>query len=70
MADVRIIKFDVGSPTDVKLGVMQARLGAASRIEAMTRSLAIAQRITDLTDSGKPIYVEMEPGMLRAIVIS
>ena len=42
MADARILKFDVGSPTDKMLNAVQLRLNASTGIETFRRSLAIA----------------------------
>ena len=72
MADstVRVIKFDTGSPTDLALGRMQQKLSASSTVEAMRRSLTIANAITDLTANGQEIYVKAADGTLSRLVIS
>ncbi len=72
MADpvVRIIKFDAGSPTDQALVRMQSKLDASSGVEAMRRSLTIADKITDFTKAGQKIYVKDADGSLRELVIS
>lgn len=72
MADsvVRIIKFDAGSPTDQALVRMQRKLDASSGVEAMRRSLTIADKITDFTKAGQKIYVKDTDGTLRELVIS
>lgn len=72
MADpvVRIIKFDAGSPTDQTLVRMQGKLDASSGVEAMRRSLTIADKITDFTKAGQKVYVKDTDGTLRELVIS
>lgn len=70
MADARIIKFDVDSPTDQALKRMQKRLHASTSVEAMRRSLAIADTITGFIDSKQQLYVKDKNGTLREIVIS
>jgi hypothetical protein len=72
MADtsVRILKFDAGSPTDQTLRRMQNKLDASSSVEAMRRSLTIADKITDFTKEGKKVYVKDSDGTFRELVIS
>jgi hypothetical protein len=70
MPDVRIIKFDAGSPTDEALGRMQNKLTASSSVEAMRRSLTIADKITDFTQSGKKVFIQDPDGTLRELVIT
>ena len=66
---VRVIKFDIGSPTDKTLKNMQAKLHATSTVEAMRRSLAIADAITDFANKGK-IFTKDEQGNEKEILIS
>lgn len=72
MADptVRIIKFDTNSPTDLALKRMQQKLSASSTVEAMRRSLTIADVITNLADQGQEIYVKAADGTMSRLVIS
>ncbi len=72
MADptVRVIKFDTGSPTDLALARMQEKLSASSTVEAMRRSLTIADAITDLAAKGQEIYVKAADGSMSTLVIS
>ena len=70
MADVRIIKFDVGSPTDLALNGLQARLGASTGVEAFRRSLSIADTVTEiLKDKNKKLVVRDENGKEQEIVL-
>lgn len=71
MADtaVRIIKFDAGSPTDQTLSRLQSKLDASSGVEAMRRSLTIADKITDIAKQNK-IFVQGADGVMRELVIS
>ncbi len=72
MADssVRIIKFDAGSPTDQTLSRLQEKLNASSSVEAMRRSLTIADKITDIAKSNQKIFVQDSDGTMRELVIS
>ena len=71
MADARILKFDVGSSTDNLLSSVKNKLGASSGIEAMRRSLAIADVITDAVKVKKQrLFVESADGTRQEIVIS
>ena len=72
MADssVRIIKFDAGSPTDKTLERLQSKLEASSGVEAMRRSLTIADKITDFAKNGQKVYVKDADGTLRELLIS
>ena len=67
---VRIIKFDTNSPTDLALKRMQQKLSASSTVEAMRRSLTIADVITNLADQGQEIYVKAADGTMSRLVIS
>lgn len=67
---VRIIKFDTNSPTDQTLTRMQHKLNASTNIEAMRRSLTIADKITDFTKANQQIYVRDTDGTLRELVIT
>jgi len=69
-AAVRIIKFDAGSPTDKTLDRMQRKLDASSNVEAMRRSLTIADKITDFRDAGQKIYIKDADGTLQELVIT
>lgn len=72
MADptVRIIKFDTNSPTDLALKRMQEKLSASSTVEAMRRSLTIADAVTDLASRGQEIYVKAADGTMSRLFIS
>ena len=71
MADVRILKFDVGSPTDQTLANVQQRLGASTNVEAFRRGLAIADKMTELLlDKKQKVYVEDEQGNRREIIVA
>ncbi len=72
MADptVRIIKFDTNSPTDLALKRMQHKLSASSTVEAMRRSLTIADVVTNLAEQGQEIYVKAADGTMSRLVIS
>lgn len=70
VAAVRIIKFDAGSPTDKTLTRMQDKLEASTGVEAMRRSLAIADVVTDYTKKGQKVFVQGEDGVLRQLLIS
>jgi hypothetical protein len=67
---VRVIKFDIGSPTDTTLKSMQEKLHASSTVETMRRSLKIADAITDFAKKGQEIFVKDADGTMRQIVIS
>ena len=69
-ATIRIIKFDAGSPTDQTINRMQGKLNASSSVEAMRRSLTIADKITDFVQAGQKIYVKDAEGNLRELVIT
>jgi hypothetical protein len=69
-AAVRIIKFDAGSPTDQTLSRLQSKLSASTSVEAMRRSLTIADKITDFTEKGRKVFVQDENGQLSELVIS
>ena len=71
MADARVLKFDVGSPTDKTLKIVQERLNASTGIEAFRRSLAIADAVTEiLTTKGNKLYVESPDGSKQEIVLA
>ena len=74
MADptVRVINFDTGSPTDKAPARMREKLSASSMVEAMRRSLTIADAITGLTAKGQEInnYVKAADGSLSKLVIT
>ena len=71
MSDVRIIKFDVGSPTDTSLTSIQQKLGASTKTEAMRRSLGIAETMIDIAkDKKRKLIVENEDGTRQEFVIS
>ena len=71
MADARILKFDVGSSTDNLLTSVKNKLEASSGIEAMRRSLAIADVITEAVKVNKQrLFVESADGTRQEIVIS
>lgn len=63
-ASVRVIKFDVDSPTDKALQRM-----ATTGVEAMRRSLAIADTVTEKASKGL-LYVKGEDGQFHQLIIS
>ena len=70
MADARILKFDVGSPTDKMLKAVQSRLDASTGIEAFRRSLSIANTVTEiLKDKKKKLYIENPDGTKQEIIL-
>ena len=70
MAEIRVFRFDVGSPTDKTLGKLQDKLDASTGTEALRRSLTIADAITDLTAAGQEIYVKDKDGQMKQLLIS
>ncbi len=69
MADARIIKFDVGSPTDAALSRVAKGTHASSNNEAFRRSVAIADVIVRERSAGHKIYIEDSNGVRREIEI-
>ena len=69
MADVRVLKFDVGSSTDVALERLKKRFDASTSSEAMRRSLAIADTVTELSTKGERIFVQNTNGEIRELLI-
>ena len=70
MADVRVLKFDVGSSTDQALQRLQKRFGTPTGGEAMRRSLAIADFITEATkEKGGKVLIQSPDGSIREIVM-
>ena len=69
MADVRVLKFDVGSSTDVALQRLKNRFDASTSSEAMRRSLAIADTVTELSAKGERIFVRNTNGEIRELLI-
>lgn len=67
--NVRIIKFDVGSPTDEALRVVQTNLNASSSAEAFRRSVAIAKFVTQATKEGKTLILVDGEGNERKLEI-
>ncbi len=57
MADVRIIKFDVDSPTDKTLERLKVALHASSTTEAFRRGVAIADYVTRAQADGKKVLI-------------
>lgn len=74
MADVRILKFDVGSSTDKMLQDVQKRLDASTGIEAFRRSLAIADTVTSILKDdklkGRKLFIENPDGTKQEIVLA
>ena len=74
MADVRILKFDVGSSTDRMLNDVQKRLDASTGIEAFRRGLAIADTVTSILKDekikGRKLYIENPDGTRQEIVLA
>lgn len=74
MADVRILKFDVGSSTDQMLNDVQKRLDASTGIEAFRRGLAIADTVTSILKDekvkGRKLYIENPDGTRQEIVLA
>jgi hypothetical protein len=71
MADVRILKYDVGSPTDKMVERVRGRLDASTGIETLRRSLGIADTITHLLkDEGKKIFIKGDDGALQEIILA
>lgn len=70
MADARIIKFDVGSPTDKTLNELQKKLNASTGVEAVRRSLSIANAVTDILKNKKQrLFVESEDGTRQELML-
>jgi hypothetical protein len=69
MADARILKFDVGGPTDKALGRVAIATHSSSNTEAFRRSVAIADVIVRGRNEGKKIYMEDENGVRQEIEI-
>lgn len=69
MADVRVLKFDVGSSTDDALQRLKSRFDASTSSEAMRRSLAIADTVTELSAKGERIFVRDTNGEIRELLI-
>jgi hypothetical protein len=74
MADVRILKFDVGSSTDQMLNNVQRRLDASTGVEAFRRGLAIADTVTSLLKDegakGRKLYIENADGTRQEIILA
>jgi hypothetical protein len=71
MADVRVFKFDVDSPTDDAVKRVQKRLDASNGGEAVRRGLAIADAVTRLAkDEGKKLFVQNDDGTYQQLIIS
>lgn len=66
---VRVIKFDVNSPTDKVLQRMQERLGAETYVETMRRSLTIADTVIQKSNEGL-LYVKETDDQFHQLIIS
>ncbi|MDE2421860.1 MAG: hypothetical protein KGO49_11865 [Gammaproteobacteria bacterium] len=66
---VRVIKFDVNSPTDKALHRMQQRLAAQTYVEAMRRCITIADTVTQLSSEGL-LYLKGADGQFHQLIIS
>lgn len=66
---VKVIKYNVGSSTDNALSRMQQKLNASSSVEAMRRSVSIADAVTDYA-KGQGVFVKDEHGNFQQLVIS
>lgn len=69
MADARIIKFNVGSPTDQALSRIAQATHSSSNTEAFRRSVAVADLIVSERQAGRKIYTEDAEGVRREIKI-
>lgn len=70
MADARIIKFDVGSPTDKTLNELQEKLNASTSVEAVRRSLSIANTVADILKNKKQrLFVESADGTRQELIL-
>ena len=70
MADVRIIKFDVDSPTDKTLNKLQATLGASTGVETVRRSLSIADSVADILKNKKQrLFIENDDGSRQELIL-
>lgn len=69
MADVRVIKFDVGSATDKTLARVQHNLHATTNTEAFRRSVAIADYVTQAQAKGRKVLIETDDGTYQELVL-
>lgn len=69
MAEVRVLKFDVGSPTDKALAHVQANLHASTNTEAFRRSVAIAEHVTQARANGRKVLIEKDDGTYQELVL-
>ena len=67
---VKVIKYNVGSSTDAALSRMQEKLSASTSVEAMRRSVSIADAVTDYATKGQGVFVKDEHGNFQRLVIS
>lgn len=65
---VRVIKFDVNSPTDKVLLKMQHRLTAQTMVETIRRCLIIADKVMQKSNEGF-LYVKSEDGQFHQLII-
>lgn len=70
MADVRVVKFDIDSPTDVAVRSLQRRLDASSGGDAVRRGLAIADAVTQMQEEGRDLLVRNRDGSIHKLIIS
>lgn len=69
MADVPIIKYDVGSPTDEKLERIRRTTHGVDFVEAFLRSISIADYVTQTQAAGRKVLVEDVDGKYRELVL-
>lgn len=69
MADVRVIKFDVGSPTDEIMAKVQKNIHASSNTEAFRRGMAIAEHVTSAQAKGRKVLIEKEDGTYQQLIL-
>lgn len=69
MADVKVIKYDVGSRTDETLDRVRTTMQAGSTVEAFRRSIAIADYITQAQSKGRKVLIEKEDGDYQELIL-
>ena len=69
MADVRLIKYDVGSPTDEALERIRRTTHGVDFIDAFRRSISIADYVTQIQAAGRKVLVEDEHGRYLELVL-
>lgn len=68
MAEVQIIKYDVGSPTDEAMGHIRKAIHGTSVVDAFRRSVAIAYYVTQAQAEGRKIFVQNDDGNFVELV--